>query len=161
MSRASLPLAERFWVKVDRRGPDECWPWKASKHRLGYGFIRVDGVCTTASRVALYLHTGEWPRNACHRCDNPGCVNPAHLYDGSVADNMRDCVQRGRFRYLKPQGQSTGERNGQAKLSEDDVRAIRRERAEGVTLSTLSKKYGVGSPTISMIARRLMWRHVP
>jgi hypothetical protein len=91
-------LAERFWAKVDQRGPDECWPWLASTNQQGYGQINIDGRPHLSSRVALELTQGPLAPglSACHHCDNPPCCNPAHLYAGTKADNMNDYLERGR-----------------------------------------------------------------
>lgn len=96
--RYGRPLAERFWEKVDRRGPDECWMWTASRRALGYGQIRIGGKSRKAHRVAYELANGPIPAGMAvlHGCDNPPCVNPAHLRAGTMTDNVRDMVTRGR-----------------------------------------------------------------
>lgn len=91
-------LAARFWSKVDRRGPDECWPWTAGGNQFGRGMIRYRGKKPMATHVSLMLsgrplRPGEW---ALHHCDNPSCVNPTHLFAGNQYDNMRDMVEKGR-----------------------------------------------------------------
>lgn len=90
---------ERFWAKVDKSGgPDACWPWTGCRNRQGYGATTLGGKRTGAHRVALALVTGPIPegRFACHKCDNPPCCNPAHLYAGTPLDNARDSSRRGR-----------------------------------------------------------------
>lgn len=91
---------KRFWDKVDVRGPDECWPWIAGTNNKGYGvFSRVDwrqGMML-AHRFSYFLATETMPNVCRHTCDNPLCVNPAHLLDGTQKDNMKDCARRGRL----------------------------------------------------------------
>lgn len=97
----SKMLSERFWGKVDRRGPGECWEWTASRDQKGYGRINIGGKHGTpviASRVAFELTFRPLLPGECvlHSCDNPPCVNPAHLRAGTYRDNNRDTVLRGR-----------------------------------------------------------------
>lgn len=93
-------VKERFWAKVDKRGPDECWPWRERLNRKGYGSFAVRGHGYNASRFSLVLASGFEPDrtlHACHSCDNPKCCNPAHLRWATHAENMRDAVERGRL----------------------------------------------------------------
>lgn len=96
-------LEERFWEKVDKRGPDECWPWLGSKTK-GYGSIYANGRNTRATRVALLLCKGETvppDKRALHTCDNPPCVNPNHLFIGTPKENTLDCLRKGRRIYVR------------------------------------------------------------
>lgn len=88
----------RFWSKVERRGPDDCWPWRGATDGR-YGQFSVKGRRFKASRVALSLVTGvslNTEKLACHKCDNPPCCNPAHLFWGTMSDNIRDAINKGR-----------------------------------------------------------------
>lgn len=98
----SASVAERFWVKVDRRAPDECWPWLGGRGSTGnaYGrFSQSHGVPRPAHQVAWEIaNNAPFPAGklGCHSCDNPSCVNPAHIWPGTQSENVRDCVAKGR-----------------------------------------------------------------
>lgn len=94
-------LAEKFWPKVEKAEPDGCWEWKANRDRGGYGRMTVAGTprkIDSAHRVAWQLTNGPIPDGlwVLHRCDNRGCVNPAHLFLGTRTDNVRDMMAKGR-----------------------------------------------------------------
>ncbi len=151
-------LEERFWAKVEKRGPDECWPWKAGKGRGGYGRIRHGGSgskTVRAHRVAWELVYGPIPEgmDVLHNCDNPPCCNPGHLYLGTDTDNRQDCLARGRA--------ARGEANGRAKLTEAKVIAIRAARARGETYLSIAQRFGVSDSAIEFIVAGMSWHHVP
>jgi len=149
-------LEERFWSHVDVKGDDDCWEWKAKKVE-GYGQIRLGSASSgseLAHRVSYQLAYGPIPpgKIVCHRCDNRGCVNPAHLFLGSYGDNSRDMVEKNRS--------MKGERHWNAKLTEAQVIAIRAEFIPGST-DQLAEKYGVDRNTIEEIINHRRWIHVP
>src|SRR6266567_7092181 len=95
------PPEERYWEKVDVRGPDECWPWTASRHPYGYGWFRLDQkTMVQAHRYGLTLALGRPIKpgyESCHTCNNPPCCNPKHLYEGTHQDNAQDSIRAGTF----------------------------------------------------------------
>jgi len=159
-----LPPEERFWLMVDKRGPDDCWPWAGCRLRHGYGHFNVNGRKTLAHRFSWSLVNGPIPdgngwHGTCvlHRCDNPPCVNPAHLFLGTQADNIDDMIAKGRNGYT---GQR-GEKHGMAKLTESQVIEIRRRYAIGnISQEKLAFELGVSQTTIGSIVRRDKWTHV-
>ena len=145
-------LPERFWPKV-QRGPD-CWLWTASRHSAGYGQISINNRPVTAHRVAWELTVGPVPAgmDVCHTCDNRLCVNPAHLFLGTRAENMADMARKYRG--------TTGERNRHAKLTDQQVIAIRAARAQGESRHEVAARFGVSPYTVKDIERRKTWTHV-
>lgn len=148
----------RFWPKVDIRGADDCWLWTANIGSHGYGRIGIDGVggTETAHRFSYELANGPVPPGlcVCHRCDVRACVNPAHLFLGTKADNSADMAEKGR--------QTSGETNPQAKLTDQDVTEIRtRYAAGGVLQRELAAHYEVAQAAISGIVNRRSWVHLP
>lgn len=87
-----------FHSKVDKRGPDECWPWKAGKFNTGYGSFSVGGNAFSSHRLAYFLSTGNDPGTMCvlHKCDNRQCCNPSHYFLGTLEDNVVDMTAKGR-----------------------------------------------------------------
>jgi len=149
------PLAERFWSKVDTGDPLECWEWQACFFKDGYGQIRIEGKNRRAHRVAYALEHGlnemEILDLVLHACDNPACCNPRHLWLGSHADNARDMDEKGRRVVTR------GEACTQAKLTENDVLAIRDDQRP---YPEIAEGYGVSVPLICMVKRRKIWKHV-
>lgn len=156
---APRDLGERFWSKVDRRGPDECWEWQAFRSKKGYGKMllgsRADSTNRKeyAHRIAWMLEHGSMPK-ACvlHRCDNPPCCNPAHLRDGTQQENSRDMVERGRGVSRPPRGES----NPRAKLTEEAVNEIL---MTGAKAADLARKFGVSKSLVVAVRKRRAWKH--
>lgn len=154
-------LVARFntkWVLDSETG---CWLWTASvAGPMGYGQIKLprERKQAYAHRVSYMIHHGEIPvgRQICHRCDTPRCVNPEHLFLGTSQDNHDDMVAKGRGRG----GSSVGETNPSAKLSETEVREIKKLLAAGVSGRRIAKFFSISSPLVSMIAKGKLWSHV-
>lgn len=100
-TRALAAAEKRFWSRVDKRGPDECWEWRGARNENGYGWLNtVASPSMLANRVAYHFATGidPGPLLVCHSCDNPPCCNPRHLWLGTHSDNMADMHAKGRRR---------------------------------------------------------------
>lgn len=139
--------AERF-NKFFQIVPGECWVWTGEKSR-GYGRFTVNNKNIAAHRYAFFLHNGFWPEPCClHSCDNPPCVNPDHLREGTRKDNAHDAINRNR----KP--------TPSRKLSADDVRTARHLRATGVTVRELTERFNVTRKTISAAVNGRAWKWV-
>lgn len=146
---SALPALERagFWSRVQRRSESECWPWAGPFNDSGYGRFAVGGQEHRAHRVAFALGRKTPVPGVvmvCHRCDNPACCNPEHLFIGVALDNNQDAQRKGRS--VNP----AGLRNGKAKLSDDQAREIAASREPGVELAA---RYGVSQALVSMIRR--------
>lgn len=176
--------AARFWSKVDKRGPDECWEWKAGRTNEGYGQFYFNGNPIGAHRFSHRLVLGEIPPSffVCHKCDNKSCVNPSHLFVGTPADNVADRHRKGRdasgdrngarrWPERMSRGDSHwakshrdrmfGEKNHSAKLTADQVVQIRSEYASGgISQQALARRFGVSLTSLHRIIRRRSWTHV-
>lgn len=134
-----------------------CWLWPKRTIKTGkgsgYGRLNLLGE-RLAHRVSYTLYKGEIPEGilVCHSCDTPLCINPAHLFLGTNTDNMQDAKNKGRT--------LIGEKNPQAKLTIDEVIAIREKYASGnYTQQALADEYGISRPNISMLASGVTWNH--
>ena len=171
----------RFWEKIDKGGPlpahypelGPCWIWMASKRNKGYGAfvypLGGDIVQGRAHRYSWELHNGPIPTGLCvlHRCDNPPCVNPAHLWLGTKAENNLDMTEKGR-RFVRDPNTNwiathikRGNAHHAAKMTPDTVRSMRVDYESGMfSFSQLSRKYDIAIGATHRIVRRKAWRHV-
>lgn len=149
--RTQKSLKDRLLSKIGVAAPSGCWEWSGAKI-TGYGVIRVDRRNKLAHRASYEIHCGaiEPGLNVCHRCDNPLCINPEHLFLATHAGNMADKVAKNR--------QSRGEGRPLAKLTNADVLEIRA--ASGIPQSALAARYGIGQNIISRIRTGKRWKHV-
>jgi hypothetical protein len=146
---------KRFFAKVKVNEKTGCHEWQGYLSR-GYGKIRIEHKKTQVNRVAYQIAFGEFNEAlcVCHKCDNPCCVNPEHLFLGTRSDNMLDMVSKKRG--ILPD--NAGEKHGMSKLTKEQVLEIR---ASKHTQSTLAKKFGVHQQHISRIINRQTWKHIP
>ena len=185
-------VEKRFWAKVDKFGPvlvrrlGRCWVWTAYR-RNGYGRMG-DGnrKLVTVTRVSWELAYGKIPEEKyiLHKCDNPACVRPTHLFLGTYQDNVRDMFSKGRGNpasgdrngsrlyperlvrgdahpsRTRPECLARGERSGAAKLTEEKVQGMRKKYSDGWTQKDLAVEYGLGQSHVSRIVRRESWAHV-
>lgn len=149
-------IIERFWAKVNLSGPvhpvigTECWEWTAANNGLGYGVFRARQ--RYAHRFSWEVHVGPIPNGAfvCHRCDNPGCVRPNHLFLGTAQDNSSDMVAKSR--------QRQEEGHPHAKITRANARDIIVARQEGATYAAIGQRFGICEAAVRMIVRGSTWR---
>ncbi len=159
MSRPETPSHIRFWPKVNKSAmaASACWEWTGSKDRRNYGQFRHNGKTCAAHRVAYELSCGPGPdgMDVLHSCDNPPCVNPAHLSIGTHARNMREMADRDR------NAGSVGESQHASVINEDDVAEMRTCYASGDwSIRELAEKFGISFAPARMAIYGLAWRRV-
>lgn len=152
---------DRFWSKVLRLGFElsrhadgGCWVWQGCTVN-GYGRVTIAGSSVYTHRLMLSVSLGRPLRageHACHRCDNPSCVRPSHLFVGTAASNGADMRRKGRANPRSAKGE-----NARSRLTLEQVREMRVERERGATLKQLSEAYGVHYSTVSLICTGHRW----
>lgn len=151
-----------FWSKVAIGSSDECWEWQSTR-RNNYGYFhtrtRRDGKRVSrrdgAHRIAYFLTYHIWPgtNDVCHRCDNPPCCNPNHLFNGSRTDNMNDAYSKHRMPITR------GSQRTSAKLNEESVCLIRDLHKQGHTYAKLAQQFSVCEGSIQQVIHRTRWKH--
>ena len=177
-----ISAEQRFWARVEKT--DNCWLWSGSVIQ-GYGQLKINGKMMLAHRFSFLLHNGNINEKlmVLHSCDNPQCVNPEHLSQGTAQDNADDRTNRKRsaygvknghstmpertpkkeahYNYANPNALQKGVGNGRAKLTESDVVSIRQYwQSGGLNKSQISRIYGVSDVVIGNIVSGKSWKHV-
>lgn len=159
MQKLFLHEQERFWDKVKIKSEaDSCWLWTGRANTKGYGRFSFRSNAYKAHRVAYFLYNGRIEDDllVLHRCDVRLCCNPAHLYQGTAKQNTADALRKGRHTRMY------GERNGKAKLTEKEVKSIRKRYLKGgITQKSLAQYHGVGQTTIYYICKGERWINIP
>lgn len=164
------PIEDRFWAKVNKDGPvirtdlGPCWVWTAGVNDTGYGIIWYQGNNVRASRVSWELafggiQDGLW---ALHKCDNPPCVRPDHLFLGTVTDNVQDCVSKQRHRSTThPETIRRGSQLRAAKWTEAQVAEMKRRVRAGERIVDVARAFNINPAKLSNMMSGRIWPHVP
>jgi len=145
-------ITKRFWKYTNVRDREHCWNWTGYIQPNGYGEVSVHSKQMGAHRLSWIIHYGKIPDSfcVCHKCDNPSCVNPNHLFIGTYKDNVHDMMNKNRYSCAR------GEKVGGAKLTESQVREIRTR--HNCSANKLAKEYGVCKSNIGAIRNYKSWR---
>lgn len=172
-------VAKNQFFKKFNKTRDGCWEWTGALNGAGYGITRVKGTSYRAHRYSYQIHVGPIPKGMliCHKCDNPKCVRPDHLFVGTPKDNSQDMVSKGRNMHkVCPETLARGDRNGTRthpetvrkgekiewhKLNDKAVLEIRKRFSEGEPAVDLAKEYGVHKSCIYKAIYHLTWKHLP
>ncbi len=142
----------RFWNLVDVVSPDKCWLWTAGTNDYGYGQFKLNGRYAISSRIAYQVAVGPIPEGlkVLHTCDTPACCNPRHLFLGTNADNVADCIAKGRKAPVK-----FGSAHGSSKLTQEQVQDIKLAVLSGESQKSVGDRFGVSQSNVSLISRGL------
>lgn len=146
-------IVKRFWVNVKKT--NKCWEWQLGKDKNGYGIFTIKGHSYKAHRISYQIINGKIPEKMCilHKCDNPLCVRPDHLFLGTLADNSIDMVMKGRSLF--------GEKNRKSKLKDSDILKIRSiYNKNKITQTEIANIFNVTQSMIGFIVRKENWIHI-
>lgn len=154
-----------FWARVGVSTPDQCWPWLKACSNTGHGVVWHEGKLAHAHRIAWAFDRGKTPGKWCirHRCDNPACCNPTHLFRGTQQQNMQEAVRRERLPDWNdvPKPWVQGSKNHNAKLTDGKVRWARKMVLGGqLTLTVACCYLNVSPSTLSVAVNGKTWRHL-
>jgi predicted XRE-type DNA-binding protein len=173
LSKIDDEVFDRFWSKVNILDDEHCWDWVAGKNQKGYGEFKIDGSMYRANRVSwIICNSNEIPDGMiiCHKCDNPSCVNPNHLFLGTHSENMVDMTKKdsaakgmynGANTHPENRPSPAGEINGRSKLKETDVEKILiMYHEDNKSQFEISENFGVSESTISLIVNGKTWKNI-
>ena len=148
------PWEAKFWARVQKSGPNDCWLWQGCTDTHGYGMVRLAYRAHRSHRIAYLLTHGDFWGILLHSCDTPLCCNPSHLTPGTHADNVRDRDSKGRHVALR------GSAHGCALLTEEQVSELRTLFSKGVSRQELASRFGIAHSHTCNIINRRCWRNV-
>ncbi|RUR38499.1 HNH endonuclease [Vreelandella populi] len=150
---------ERFHEKYIVDEESGCWLWQAAKRSTGYGAMKVGGLKESAHRISYTVFKGPIPEGlwVLHKCDNPQCVNPNHLFAGTPLANSQDMHAKGRQRYVGQKGKD----NPRSVLTENQVKEVIKLIAKGMTNRAIANRFGVSHGAISLIRLGKCWPDIP
>ena len=149
---AHITWRDKFWIDVDKSG--SCWVWRGKRFPNGYGCYRDSVHSYLAHRISYEFVNGPIPDGmlVCHKCDNPSCVNPDHMFLGTHSDNAQDALRKGR---LNP---ARGEKSGNSKLTQVDIDIIRQMARIGKPQKVIAGFFPVSPKQISVIVNSIQWK---
>lgn len=152
IGRPPISIATRFWSKVSKTGA--CWLWTGALDKDGYGHIWTGKRSPSANRISYEINIGPIPAgmSVCHTCDNPQCVNPAHLFLGTNLDNINDRIQKSRC--------ARGARVGNSKLTDNIVEQIKEKFNTGSAMSNIAKEFNLQLQHVRLIVKSKIWKHI-
>jgi len=152
-------IVNKLLSRIEKNPKTECWDYTRYKDKDGYGSLRYKGQMIRTHRLSYLLFIGKYDNKLliCHHCDNPSCINPKHLFIGTVRDNTLDMISKNR--HARASANHEGEKNPNAKLSLVNIEDIRRRYGFGdITQKQLALQYGVTDVLISKIVRGILWQ---
>jgi hypothetical protein len=159
-------LSERLWSRVEIKGPDDCWEWTGYRGAMGHGQIQAefpDRRITGSHRAAWMLTNGPIPDglHVLHKCDNPPCCNPSHLFLGTQADNNRDCFKKKRsVHFVARNSWPRGDSSWRSKITDAQALEILALVKAGNPRETLAPKYGITASAITKIINGKSRKHL-